>query len=147
MTPRATEAVRDVMDRKYVPFRLFESSQTRETARYSVFKDRAKPVGTCVEPLGRTRNPHPEPCGMLLISRSADSTVGAYPGQGQTTAGFALRRPRPAGPHAPGTRAELSLQPDPGKTAFPYLDLVGARRQSPSHGLTTPVDRFCGATR
>ena len=21
------------------------------------------------------------------------------------------------------------------------------RRQSPSHGLTTPVDRFCGATR
>ena len=82
MTPHFAEAERDIMDRKYVPNRLFESSQTRETARYSVFKDRTKPMGTCVEPLRRTRNPHPEPSGMLLISRSADSTVGANPGQG-----------------------------------------------------------------
>jgi len=75
MTPRLAEAERDIMDRKYVPIRLFEPSQTRETARYSVFKDRAKPVGTCTEPLGQTRNPHPEPGGMLLISRRAEFPV------------------------------------------------------------------------
>ena len=74
VTPRSTEAQHDVTDRKYVPIRLFEPSQTRETARYSVFKDRAKPLGTCTEPLGRTRNLQPEPGGLLLISRRAEAT-------------------------------------------------------------------------
>ena len=34
-----------------------------------------------------------------------------------------------------------------GSALFNPLFYIVVRRQSPSHGLTTPVDRFCGATR
>jgi hypothetical protein len=45
------------------------------------------------------------------------------------------------------TLAELFNARPIGSALFNPFVYIVVRRQSPSHGLKTPVDRFCGATR
>ncbi len=86
------------------PLAVLRASLARKTARYSVFKDPAKPPTACIEP--RRHQQHPsdvsppncfETCGLGIYEREGGRSRGAA---GQKSGG-----PRGGAPHSIRTRA------------------------------------------